>query len=383
MHQLRAHGAVYTIEKVAGQGGSATVFRALREDNLGHSQQTVALKILRTETAVPWLRREFETLAQINSPHCVRVLGWENLDEGCALVLEWIDGVSLLDFGRWQSISEELVYEILAQALAGLRALHEAGLHHGDLSPNNILIDRQGCVRLVDFATAPNEANCVRGTAPYLAPELWFGESPNRASDLFAAGLIEHDMQNGFSVPDTAKECQARALALATTGRGLLAHDPEMREAPHFSSQPEVRRQLARRVGRLLEARNQTTMVTAQISQNERDVNWSARIVGRIAGMIVSVFMTAVAPVRAQAPIKIVEPSAVLEIRSQNWLEVSIDGRSVGYTPLVVRDLSAGPHQVIWKSRILHGHFEVRLQPGEVRKLTGDGLIAMSHNVNR
>jgi len=269
MREIRPQGAIYRNVKCIGQGQTATVFHAIREDNLGHSQQAVALKVLKNRTTVSWLRREFETLAKVNSPHCVKVLGWENLEEGCALVLEWIDGVTLLDFGRNTECDERLINEVVAQVQDGLRALDSCELFHGDLSPTNILIDRNGLVRIVDFAMAPTETGVVNGTPAYLAPEIWTGSPPSFSTDLFALGLIAEDLRSGFlAVPENLEQCRERSFQMARNQdlSLLFQIDSGQRKPKTIISSQRERERLATEVEKLLDTRAQLVRQTQALS---------------------------------------------------------------------------------------------------------------------
>jgi serine/threonine protein kinase len=392
MSELRPEGAVYKIDKVVGHGQTATVFRALREDSRGHSSQAVALKILNNKTSVPSLRREFEALARIDSPHCVRVLGWENLAEGCALVLEWIDGVNLLELGQSSAkgagLADGIVDEILAQAFAGLRALQENGLFHGDISPRNILVDRQGCVKLIDFATVPNTESELIGTQAYLSPELWRGGTHSLEADLFALGILEHDLAGGFrSVPVNQNACRERAFAFSTQSVGLLSTEPRNRVIPSMRSKIAERTALAALVNKIVDARV-LYLQTATCAQEPRAElsspgRWQRRSPRRLAALLAMVAIGATAPVRAQAPGYAAENRASLELRTQNWVEIEINGKPVGYAPILVRGLKAGSHRLGWKTRLGKGEMQIELQAGEVLKLSEADLPNPSGGVKR
>lgn len=365
--ELKPEGAIYKLEKSVGHGQTATVFKAIREDRAGHSKQLVALKILNSRTAVPWLRREFETLARLNSPHCVRVLGWENLDQGCALVLEWINGVTLLELARTLRFSDQLVTEIVAQASEGLRALHQLGLHHGDLSPSNLLIDDQGLVKIIDFATVPSDRTSIVGTPPYLSPEIWTGAKVGAKSDLFALGLIANDLRTSFSsVPSAPHSCQERANFLATETSGLLALDPQKRVLPNIDSTPELRELLASGVREALCARvNSLRTAALPLStsvpfKNRLRTSWLTAM-----GLV---FWIAALPVLARAPLDHVanaSRSASMSIRSQKWMEFRLNGRPIGYAPLDIVNLRPGSHRLSWKSASGAGEKSLVLAPSQ------------------
>ena len=325
MIQLKSHGSVFKIETVNGQGLSATVFRALREDSQGHSRQTVALKVFKNEDTIEWVKREFETLAKVDSPHCVRVLGWENLDEGVALVLEWIDGLTLFQLARDHHLSQDLKCEILAQVQDGLRALQSHGLWHGDLSPANILVDRTGCIKLIDFAGPQDGDPTVIGTPAYLPIEVWDGKRRTFESDLFALGLIEADLQNSILQGPVALEASAaRARALATAEPGLLSLQPHLRKFKDIQSSPQTKTLLAQLVTEKLNESSVSSTPTALILQAEPF--WKRNSLRWAASVAALVFATT-ASVQARAPqiAPLHTVPAAIFVHTQNWFLISLN----------------------------------------------------------
>jgi serine/threonine protein kinase len=375
MRELRPECTTYKVERLMGHGQTSTVFRAIREDSRGHSRQTVALKILNQETAIPWLRREFETLARIQSPHCVRVLAWENLPEGCALVLEWVDGVTLFELGQKYLLSSAVVAEVIAQVQAGLIALHSCGLYHGDLSPSNILIDRSGCVKLVDFGALPSSDGSIRGTPPYIAPEIWEGSDSSAAADLFALGAIEYDLKSGFSAtPKDPSDCRLRAMAIATQ-QGLLAAEASARHMADLQSQPSEKAHLARAVREVV-AMREPAINTAVLSKSDFKVlggEFRDVLIKTICFIGVALLVPTL-PVRAQAPQDAISSAkSSLSIRTQKWTEIDLNGRHIGFAPLDIRELQPGQHHILWKTKTSRGELRINLKPGQnIRLLEAD-----------
>ncbi len=374
MRELRSEGHIYKIEKLLGQGQSATVFKAVREDRQGHSRQTVALKLLKDSASVSWLRREFETLAKIESKHCVRALGWENLGQNQALVLEWIDGLNLYELCQYQSLGDEFVDEIVAQIQEGLRVMHENGLYHGDLSPKNILIDRDGRIRIVDFASEASAGGLLRGTPEYLAPELWMGAKTGRETDIFALGLIEVDLRsclgrssNGPSMPLGHKECEARANQLATSSNGMLALQPEQRElCPVLLPNPKTQARLAVFVNDAMESR---LYLETALLPSQRPT--AVTTFPRVAVSVLLAWLTMMTSVSAQAPSKADRsPSAALSVSSHSWVRIAINGRWAGYSPLQIKGLRPGLHRISWQGQAGTGETVLHLESGTVKKLT-------------
>jgi serine/threonine protein kinase len=383
--ELRPEGVIYRIDEAIGQGLSATVYRAVREDSRGFARQTVALKILKSENAVPWLRREFETLTRVRSANCVRVLGWENLKEGCAIVLEWIDGISLLELARGRILPEPVQLSILAQIQNGLRALSSEGLFHGDLSPANILIDRDGIVKLIDFATPPPEEQGLLGTLEYLAPEIWKGGRKSLKGDLFSLGLIARDICNGFEEhPLDALQARRRCERLAEEGTGWLASESPRREFIDIAAGEKEKRELANLVREHLARRIRIETAFAEPAEPEKIVKPIGRRVtvsrvrrSSLMALLASSFLL-IGVSRAGAPSLEKAQRGTLEVRSMRWLEVSLNGRPIGYAPVQVQNLHPGRHRLSWKSATGAGETMVLIKEGAKVLLREPDLIALS-----
>ncbi|HEY8164614.1 MAG TPA: serine/threonine-protein kinase, partial [Gemmatimonadaceae bacterium] len=178
----------YEILRPLGRGGMGEVWQAfdlrLRVD--------VALKFLQRESTES-LRSEIRAAREVISPNVCRTFDLIEADGLELLSMEYIDGVTLrsvlterspLDLGEAQ--------EIAAQFLAGLTAIHAAGLVHGDFKPENVMITRSGRVVVMDFGLARSidDASSVAGTRAYIAPEQTHGQR----ADIFAVGVVLAEM---------------------------------------------------------------------------------------------------------------------------------------------------------------------------------------------
>ena len=148
---------------------------------------------------------------RLRSPHLLRPLPAVSQQSCLYQRLEYIDGVTLRQWLREHpdAAVEEKLY-LADQLLNGLRALHRADVIHGDLKPDNIMVDRTGLVKLVDFGSCycrgldqPPPPQPL-GTRHYTAPHISAGGIPDERSDLYAAAVIIHEMLTG-ALPDTDK----------------------------------------------------------------------------------------------------------------------------------------------------------------------------------
>jgi serine/threonine protein kinase/WD40 repeat protein len=193
-------GDRYRIRSLLGRGGMGEVWRAydlkLRLD--------VALKALRTELiqdarALETLRQEVRVARDVISPNVCRVFDLQELDGQELVSMEYIDGTTLLEILRKRSPLElEEAQEIASQFLAGLEAIHDAGLVHRDIKPENVMVTRTGRVVVMDFGIAKGlqegERGVVAGTPAYMSPEQARGDELDARSDVFAAGVVLAEM---------------------------------------------------------------------------------------------------------------------------------------------------------------------------------------------
>lgn len=379
MKEIKPDSVTYQIKSVIGQGLSSTVYKAVRRDSQGHSEQVVALKILRSGTAVPWLRREFGALSRVRSPHCVRVLAWENLPDGCALVLEWIDGVSLLELARRVTLDEALIEEIIYQVQEGLKALSEEGLHHGDLSPANILIDRTGLVRIVDFGSVAHDPGEIVGTPAYIAPEVWSGHGGSIAADLFSLGLIRHDLRNSFTgVPECVQEAKDRAMRLAVnSGEGWFSREPAARNFLELRGSRIAKDAISVAVDRALQEREQRieTLVVPVSAGNVERAKPTKRFMWSAAAVALIFAFPGFTDTPASSEIQ--GPRSTLEFRAHNWMEVRVNGVPTGFAPVKIQGLRPGYHRIAWRTAHRSGQAKIKLEPGSKLRLTEADLEAM------
>lgn len=147
-----------------------------------------------------------------DSPHLAKVVRRERPRRFLYYVMESIDGTTL---GRWSeenpSPPVETVVEIVGQIVEGVRALHRRDTLHQDLKPDNLLLDRTGKVRIIDYGSCrvggiqeistPFERGTALGTLDFSAPEYRLGITPSSRSDLFSIAAITYHLLTGGHHP--------------------------------------------------------------------------------------------------------------------------------------------------------------------------------------
>jgi len=182
---IRAGGATgmrlqnYEIGELIGAGGMGAVYRA-RHIWLG---RTVALKIVDAGAdpdAIERFQIEVRASGALDHPNIVRASDGGRQGSACFLVTEYIDGEDAAQLvARRGPLTVSDACEVVRQAALGLQHAHEHGLVHRDVKPSNLLVDRAGVTRLIDFGVARLATSCAAltssgqllGTLDYLAPE--------------------------------------------------------------------------------------------------------------------------------------------------------------------------------------------------------------------
>jgi WD40 repeat protein len=204
-------GDRYQIRSQLGQGGMGEVWRAfdlkLRVE--------VALKALREdvfrdERRLELLRQEVRAAREVVSPNVCRIFDLIEADGSELVSMEYVDGQTLLAVLQDRGPLElKEAQDIASQFLAGLEAIHKAGLVHRDVKPENIMLTRAGRVVLMDFGLARQEdsgAGTVAGTPAYMAPEQAAGLKVDARADVYSAGVVLAEMVS----PEGIKSLESR-----------------------------------------------------------------------------------------------------------------------------------------------------------------------------
>jgi WD40 repeat protein len=239
----RVLGGRYEIRGVLGRGGMGEVWLA-RDLKL---QVEVALKALTPEklgdeAALTRLRAEVRSARAVASPHVCRVYDLVEAEGLECVSMEYVDGTTLRHVLETRSpLSLEEAREIALQLLAGLGAIHEAGLVHRDVKPENVMLTRAGRVVLMDFGIAKAVASggTVAGTPAYWPPEQAMGAPADPRADVFAAGIVLAEMVAPAGVRD---HDQRQAL-----WQGLREDPPRIPDTPWSEA---IARAVARDPGR-------------------------------------------------------------------------------------------------------------------------------------
>jgi serine/threonine protein kinase/WD40 repeat protein len=233
-------GDRYQIRELLGSGGMGEVWQAfdlkLRVE--------VALKALREdlfkdERRRELLRQEVRAAREVVSPNVCRIFDLIEVDGSELVSMEYVDGETLLQVLQVRGpLDLKEAQDIASQFLAGLEAIHRAGLVHRDVKPENIMLTRAGRVVVMDFGLARGEdsgAGTVAGTPAYMAPEQAAGMKVDARADVYSAGVVLAEMVS----PDGIKSLESRQ----SLWEGIRQEPAKVPESPW---KPVLRRAVAK-----------------------------------------------------------------------------------------------------------------------------------------
>src|SRR5688572_28753988 len=217
----------YEIVGLLGAGGMGEVFRA-RDSRL---HRDVAVKILPAHVAAdPDRRARFEresrAVAALSHPNILAIFDVGVDGPVTYAVTELLEGESLRECVADRALPVRKAVEIAVQVARGLSAAHDKGIVHRDLKPENIFVLIDGRVKILDFGLARTAADTsagtatgtepgvVMGTVGYMAPEQVRAQPVDARTDLFALGVVLHEMLSGHRVfqRDTPAESMTAIL---------------------------------------------------------------------------------------------------------------------------------------------------------------------------
>jgi eukaryotic-like serine/threonine-protein kinase len=241
----------YTIVRKIGSGGTSDVYLGLHVNTMA----TVAIKQLDLKCNAASHKEMFyvESLmcGRMDHPNIVSIY-WANLDEpgGSYLVMEFVDGMTLDRFVSNKSLLPvETVVDIMRQSAEALRYLAGEGVIHRDIKPGNIILRKDGRVKIADFGCAllddyPAASLRVAGSLPYMAPEQIDGKPIGHLSDMYSLGAVFYHLLTGRHPFELDDDQNAHSYARKILG---------MRPTPVMECRQDVPPGIARVVERMLQ----------------------------------------------------------------------------------------------------------------------------------
>lgn len=302
-------GERFRVERRLGRGGMASVHLALDEE----LHRPVAVKVLDALAGDEEARRRFvreaRLAARLSHPNVVAVYDVGGGDGAPYIVMEYVEGETLADlFARRGRLEPEEAVGIAVQACAGLAHAHAAGLVHRDVKPQNLLVRKDGTVKISDFgiaraaeATRLTMEGTILGTAGYLAPEQLAGQDVSTATDVYGVGAVLYEALTGRP-PVVARSLEELAAAHARAVPPVSDLAPgvprrlEEEVMRALARRPEYRHRSAAELAHRLAAavpEADTVPLPAEAPTARLPVNRRGR--GRLAGLAAVVALAALA----------------------------------------------------------------------------------------
>jgi len=243
----------YKVEKLLGEGAAGKVY--LVKDKL-EDDKKFALKLLEASGTrhLELMKHEFSILTKIKHPNIARVFDF-GLDEKSGFwfyTTEYIEGEDIIK--ACKSLGSSDRSRMFAQTFRALQHIHSRGIIHYDVKPSNIIINKEGNAKLIDFGLATTEtpaSGAMRGTIGYAAPEVVRGELGDPRSDLYSLGVVYYEVLAGKRPFEDDSVLEVLQMQATT--------EPE----PLRKSEKEVPVELEQIVLRLLERRPDLRYYTA------------------------------------------------------------------------------------------------------------------------
>lgn len=190
--------------KLIGTGGMGKIFRALdvKLDRL------VALKVFsdcmesKSDKGLLFLK-EAQTSAKINHYNIVQIYDFALHNETAYIVMEYVDGVTIRDLLKKKKIPPVIMKRLAIQICEAFIHAHDCGIIHKDIKPENIMINKSGRVKIMDFGIATSDFSknendtLIMGTCYYMSPEQLLGGKLDPRSDIYSMGITFYEMLAG------------------------------------------------------------------------------------------------------------------------------------------------------------------------------------------
>jgi DNA-binding NarL/FixJ family response regulator/tRNA A-37 threonylcarbamoyl transferase component Bud32 len=221
-----------SVLRLIGEGGMARVYLASREGD----DEPLVVKILRREilankVALARFMEEYSMVERIQSRHVARIYGHGNSEEHAYLVMEFFEGGDLHKRLTGKAMDPAEALRIFRQLMFALGDIHEKGILHRDLKPQNLMFREDGTLAILDFGIAKDIAAVDRthqgevlGTPRYMSPEQVQGRALDLRTDIYSAGVLLYQMLTGQHAFDGNTAMEVAMQHLNTTPPALPEH---------------------------------------------------------------------------------------------------------------------------------------------------------------
>jgi len=248
----------YRLINRIGGGGMGEVYLA-HDENLDRlvALKTLSAKLAESSQFRQRLKTEARASARFTHKNICSIYAIEETDKGLFISMEYVQGTTLRDLVSDKPIELERICDIAKQCCDGLIAAHDEGVVHRDIKSANIMLDKYGTVKILDFGLAKittdesaTETSSVMGTYQYMSPEQITGKKTDHRSDIFSLGVVLYEVLTG-RLPFDGDNVAAIAYS--------IVHNDPIPISQHRSDvTPEVESIVARACSKSIDRRYQT-----------------------------------------------------------------------------------------------------------------------------
>jgi serine/threonine protein kinase len=267
-------GMKYRVVNELGEGAGSKIFLISDKTSGG---KRYALKIIRKqepedEIYIQQAKTEYEASQKLNHPAIAKIYDFRQKKSwfkvvGCELLMEYVDGKSL-DEVQAPEIGQLVL--IFCQVASALSHMHRRGVYHGDLKPHNIMLSKNGQVKLIDFGTAwvrGQDKSRIQGTPQYMAPEQVSDKEVNDRTDIYNLGATMYRMFTGrFVQQGPPKPGEERKVTVPNKINPRILADLNLLIVACLQTDP------AKRPAGMFEIRDQLSKVAKQMGLEEVDL---------------------------------------------------------------------------------------------------------------
>src|SRR5688500_889970 len=233
--------AKYTVLEELGAGGMGKVYRGLLIGQSGF-QRPIVIKQLRQGDDIGHIQlfvEEARRYAVLDHENIGRIFDFERVAGQMCIILEYIDGWSLVEYvERHKALARlpdvDLSVFIVSRVCRALQYVYEkAAIVHRDISPSNIMMTREGTVKLIDFGIATRSGtrdSSLTGKPAYMAPEMIVELRADNRSDIFSLGSVLYEMLTGTRLFTGATTAQVLEQVITAQSPSPRTHNPDIPE---------------------------------------------------------------------------------------------------------------------------------------------------------
>ncbi|RPI75249.1 MAG: serine/threonine protein kinase [Ignavibacteriales bacterium] len=254
------HIGPYLIESEIGLGGMGIVYAGIRDDK--EFEQKVAIKIIKhgftSEYFLKRFQRERQTLANLKHHNIARLLDGGRSSDGLPyLVMEFIDGIPITDYCVENNLTIKQKLVLFRLVCDAVQYAHRNLVIHRDIKPGNILVDKEGSPKLLDFGIAKlldedfvnTEQNLTQTgtwllTPEYASPEQIKGEEISTLSDVYSLGVIFYQILTGEQPYKATNNSPAAISKIISEGKFILPSELVKKTKPEVTYINEVQKEI-------------------------------------------------------------------------------------------------------------------------------------------